>query len=258
MPATRRKAAAPTSAQSQSSQSTLSFNNKPSRITKANAIDQAKQSKSKFSEPAEKAITSISIPEPEAAIEIEIESKSTDVIIHPSPSKSTTPKRKSKRKSDGLEDVRAKAAKISDAQIKKYWKAEEDSRLAPRGMHLTMARIALLRNQYIPIHLCSPLPIPLPPSYRKLIVFFPCITVHQSTVPLHEKILRHFDLSSQYGPCIGIARLNRWLRASRLDLNPPIEVLAVLLREEAKGDKRDTGRIAYIDELGGGKGLLRD
>lgn len=77
-------------------------------------------------------------------------------------------------------------------------------------------------------------------------------------MPLHEKILRHFDLSSQYGPCIGIARLNRWLRASRLDLNPPIEVLAVLLREEAKGDKRDAGRIAYIDELGGGKGLLRD
>jgi hypothetical protein len=30
-------------------------------------------------------------------------------------------------------------------------------------------------------------------------------------------------------------------------------VLAVLLKEEAKGDKRDAGQIAYIDELGGGK-----
>jgi hypothetical protein len=36
-------------------------------------------------------------------------------------------------------------------------------------------------------------------------------------------------------------------------------VLAVLLKEEAKGDKRDAGRIAYIDELGGGKrGILVD
>ena len=41
-----------------------------------------------------------------------------------------------------------------------------------------------------------------------------------------------------------------------MDLNPPIEVLAVLLKEEAKdgkkGEKRSAGRIAYVDELGGG------
>jgi hypothetical protein len=40
-----------------------------------------------------------------------------------------------------------------------------------------------------------------------------------------------------------------------LELDPPIEVLAVLLKEEAKsekGEERDAGKIAYIDELGGG------
>ncbi|OJD10577.1 hypothetical protein AJ78_08455 [Emergomyces pasteurianus Ep9510] len=70
--------------------------------------------------------------------------------------------------------------------------------------------------------------------------------VHQEHLTLHEKILRHFDLSNQYGPCIGIARLKRWRRAHMLNLNPPIEVLAVLLKDEAKGVANEK---AYIDEL---------
>ncbi|PYI23100.1 DNA polymerase delta subunit 4 [Aspergillus japonicus CBS 114.51] len=68
--------------------------------------------------------------------------------------------------------------------------------------------------------------------------------VHQNDLTTHEKILRHFDLSSQYGPCIGIARLRRWRRANTLKLNPPIEVLAVLLKESDDSKQR-----AYIDEL---------
>ncbi|EER43697.1 DNA polymerase delta subunit 4 [Histoplasma capsulatum var. duboisii H88] len=70
--------------------------------------------------------------------------------------------------------------------------------------------------------------------------------VHQEHLTVHEKILRHFDLSNQYGPCIGIARLKRWRRAQMLNLNPPIEVLAVLLKDEAKGIANEK---AYIDEL---------
>jgi DNA polymerase delta subunit 4 len=34
---------------------------------------------------------------------------------------------------------------------------------------------------------------------------------------------------------VGITRKARWLRAQRLGLSPPIEVLAVMLKEEAKG-----------------------
>lgn len=44
-----------------------------------------------------------------------------------------------------------------------------------------------------------------------------------------------------------------------MSLNPPIEVLAVLLKEESKegkkGETRNTGRIAYVDELGGARDL---
>jgi len=36
-------------------------------------------------------------------------------------------------------------------------------------------------------------------------------------------------------------------------LEPPIEVLAVLLREEDKRTSQGCGKLAYIDELGGGK-----
>ena len=69
---------------------------------------------------------------------------------------------------------------------------------------------------------------------------------------MEEKILRHFDLSSQFGPCIGITRVNRWKRAQRLGLNPPLDVLAVALQmeDEHRGEvegKRDR-RIAYLDD----------
>ncbi|XWX01851.1 hypothetical protein V2A60_009880 [Cordyceps javanica] len=60
--------------------------------------------------------------------------------------------------------------------------------------------------------------------------------VHQEGLSLNEKVLRYFDVSSQYGPCIGTPRLKRWQRAERLGLSPPIEVLAVLLKEENKGN----------------------
>jgi len=71
--------------------------------------------------------------------------------------------------------------------------------------------------------------------------------VHQEDLTLSEKVLRYFDVSSQYGPCIGTTRLRRWQRAQRLGLNPPIEVLAVLLKEEAKGNK--SIERAHMDEI---------
>ncbi|KAK8086530.1 hypothetical protein PG994_001504 [Apiospora phragmitis] len=61
--------------------------------------------------------------------------------------------------------------------------------------------------------------------------------VHQEDLSQAEKVLRYFDVSSQYGPCVGISRLRRWQRADKLGLNPPPEVLAVLLKEEEKGTK---------------------
>lgn len=52
-------------------------------------------------------------------------------------------------------------------------------------------------------------------------------------------------------PCIGMARMKRWVRANKLGLNPPIEVLAVLLKEEKKGNSKIER--AYVDELMGSK-----
>ncbi|KAF3490851.1 uncharacterized protein GIQ15_00368 [Arthroderma uncinatum] len=70
--------------------------------------------------------------------------------------------------------------------------------------------------------------------------------VHQKYISMEERILRHFDLCNQYGPCIGIARIKRWRRAHMLGLNPPLEVLAVLLKEETRERASEK---AYIDEL---------
>lgn len=45
--------------------------------------------------------------------------------------------------------------------------------------------------------------------------------------------------------------MKRWNRADKLHLNPPIEVLAVLLKEEARGNRKI--EIAHVDELMGSK-----
>ncbi|KAF4626955.1 hypothetical protein G7Y89_g11202 [Cudoniella acicularis] len=105
-----------------------------------------------------------------------------------------------------------KAAKVTDTQIRRYWKEREAERRAPR--------------------------------------------VHQKELTLEEKILRLFDMSSQYGPCIGIARMKRWFRANKLGLNPPIEVLAVLLKEEEKGNA--IIERAHVDELMSSKFIVDD
>ncbi|MCJ1318819.1 hypothetical protein MMC15_004150 [Xylographa vitiligo] len=71
--------------------------------------------------------------------------------------------------------------------------------------------------------------------------------VHQQGLSVEEKVLREFDLSSQFGPCVGIVRTKRWKRAEALGLQPPLEVLAVLL----KGDNKNSAQVqrAYVDEL---------
>ncbi|KIN01517.1 hypothetical protein OIDMADRAFT_180319 [Oidiodendron maius Zn] len=95
------------------------------------------------------------------------------------------------------------AAGVTDAQIRRYWKAREAERRTPR--------------------------------------------LHQEGLGVEEKILRLWDMSSQYGPAIGIARMKRWVRANKLGLSPPIEVLAVLLKEEKKNNTKIER--AYVDEL---------
>ncbi|KAI7787281.1 dna polymerase delta [Diaporthe eres] len=177
MPATRkstRGAAARAAASKQ--QSTLSFNHK---VTKSVTTKSGKVSK--LSTPAATKVE----PEPqpqtptnEDVEEIEAQQPEEAAVAQPEAEKSP---------------AELSAEKVTDAQIKRYWKGVEAARISKR--------------------------------------------VHQEDLSQAEKVLRYFDVSSQYGPCIGIPRAKRWYRAEKLGLNPPIEVLAVLLREEGQGNK---------------------
>ncbi|KAL9981139.1 hypothetical protein ACROYT_G009803 [Oculina patagonica] len=43
-------------------------------------------------------------------------------------------------------------------------------------------------------------------------------------------VLKEFDLDSEFGPCIGITRLQRWERAKEYGLYPPEEVKTIILQ----------------------------
>jgi len=60
-----------------------------------------------------------------------------------------------------------------------------------------------------------------------------------------DEILRVFDLSYEYGPCIGSTRLERWKRAEALGLKPPAEVKEILLTKEGREDPRFSECVFY-------------
>ena len=44
-------------------------------------------------------------------------------------------------------------------------------------------------------------------------------------------MLRVFDNTYDYGPCVGMTRLERWERAEALGLNPPAEVFKYSIKD---------------------------
>ncbi|CAG5130059.1 unnamed protein product [Candidula unifasciata] len=46
-------------------------------------------------------------------------------------------------------------------------------------------------------------------------------------------ILKKFDLTLEFGPCIGITRLERWERAEKHGLNPPTEVKIIISKHSS-------------------------
>ena len=62
------------------------------------------------------------------------------------------------------------------------------------------------------------------------------IIVHPESQSTIHTILRDFDLSPRYGPCVGITRLDRYRRAEKMGLKPPVEVLQILETEEGERD----------------------
>lgn len=58
-------------------------------------------------------------------------------------------------------------------------------------------------------------------------------------------ILRIFDLSSKYGPSVGVSRLQRWERSKKWGLNPPDEIKEILMTEQGEDDQSYRENVLY-------------
>ncbi|TKA37747.1 hypothetical protein B0A54_09749 [Friedmanniomyces endolithicus] len=218
-------------------QSTLSFHGKQNKVTKpgvAPVTKQLKKDPALLEEIARTEIKTDSTPEPKesttasAAITQRSDEEAQNLAA-PSPHPAADPldtlggraqtsdvgAAGGKTGAGWLADEEAQARSVTETQIKQYWRQKEAMRLAPR--------------------------------------------VHQEGMTVYEKVLREWDMSGQFGvslhpTCVadlddrsGIARLKRWKRANALGLKPPVEVLAVLLRETEGGNGK--AQRAYVDEL---------
>lgn len=124
-------------------QSTLSFNNS-TRVTKPGTRHDTSKKTSRLSdqsqEQLEHEVKDIETPElnekpattAEVPVPAEPESESTQVETLEA-ELPTKPQAKKKTKSAQKDERELAAEKVTDAQIKKYWKAEEATRLAPRS-----------------------------------------------------------------------------------------------------------------------------
>ena len=227
MPPTRRKSSAPSS----HAQQTLAFSGRSNKVTKPSIAHPSPKSLSKTSpsqlSKASKAVSEVSSPETVAA-HADSQPQEPEEVVIPDAEQGLA-FRVQGAKPNLHDEVSEKARKVSDAQVKRYWRGKEEERKAPRGE----SAVHFLSNDLV-----VSLALGRANGMR---------VVHQQGLSLNEKILRHFDLSSQYGPCIGVARMKRWKRANGLGLRPPIEVLTVLLKEEGSENKK--AERAYVDEL---------
>ncbi|KAF3932265.1 hypothetical protein ABW19_dt0203054 [Dactylella cylindrospora] len=112
---------------------------------------------------------------------------------------------------DGVAD---KAFKVTDEEIKRYLESLKERRITKTGR----LQFSIFQESFI--YITSRANIDIDRA-----------KVHQEGLSDYEKILRHFD-HSDYGPSVGITRFRRWNRAYRFQKNPPVEVLAVLLKSE--------------------------
>ncbi|TDL26708.1 hypothetical protein BD410DRAFT_783821 [Rickenella mellea] len=72
--------------------------------------------------------------------------------------------------------------------------------------------------------------------------------IHTEGQTMSHQILRVFDNSYEYGPCVGVTRLERWERAQLLGLNPPTEVRDILLTKQAQDDD-SLKQTVFYDEV---------
>mmetsp|Transcript_8171 Transcript_8171/g.36177 ORF Transcript_8171/g.36177 Transcript_8171/m.36177 type:complete len:106 (+) Transcript_8171:43-360(+) len=48
-------------------------------------------------------------------------------------------------------------------------------------------------------------------------------------------ILKTFDMTTKYGPALGLTRMERWERAEKLNLDPPADVYKILTEHDEDG-----------------------
>ncbi|KAF7377669.1 DNA polymerase delta subunit 4 [Mycena sanguinolenta] len=71
--------------------------------------------------------------------------------------------------------------------------------------------------------------------------------IHAEGQDKFHDILRTFDLSYEYGPCVGVTRLERWERATALGLNPPVEIYDILTSRQ--GAKVSYAQCVFHDQV---------
>ncbi|KAK0239279.1 DNA polymerase delta, subunit 4-domain-containing protein [Armillaria nabsnona] len=69
--------------------------------------------------------------------------------------------------------------------------------------------------------------------------------VHGEDQDKFHEILRVFDLSYEYGPCIGVTRLERWERAAKMGLNPPPEIHDILTTQQGRDNSDYAQNVFY-------------
>lgn len=68
--------------------------------------------------------------------------------------------------------------------------------------------------------------------------------VHPEEVNNCEQILKNFDFTVDFGPVVGLTRLERWERAQKLGLNPPAVVKDIL--ETRQGTTEEVYKQSYL------------
>lgn len=173
--APRRKAAE----SRKNNQATLQFGTQ-SKISKpfSNASIPGKDLKQKSPSPKEISLPTHSLPKKQDEEQLQLQEPAAEVKATPASTTSTAVVHEQARAEAALpkskEDEQAEALTVK--QLQAYWRAEEKKRTASRGMPSTSAG---LRG------------INLADIYG--------FTVHQADLSIEERILRHFDLCSQYG-----------------------------------------------------------
>ncbi|GAC93361.1 DNA polymerase delta subunit 4 [Pseudozyma hubeiensis SY62] len=74
---------------------------------------------------------------------------------------------------------------------------------------------------------------------KKIMNVPPSKAIHIDHENRIQQILRVFDLDPNFGPCMGMSRLERWQRAKDLELDPPQEIHDILITKQGATDHKE-------------------